>query len=105
MDGGVGTGQDQVGGADPVGRQLLPGGADAGQQGLEGGGELAVVVGVDRLGQVAVQPVELVDVALRHVELALAADADDHRRSSSTGASAGAGAVAGGAAASAAAPG
>src|ERR687892_260129 len=36
MDGGVGAGQDQVGGADPLGRELLAGGADAGQQGLEG---------------------------------------------------------------------
>src|SRR4029453_11273262 len=90
MDGCVGTGQDQVGGADVVGRQLLAGRADAGEQGLEGGRELGLVAAVDRLGQVAVEPVELVDVALGDLELALAADADDHRRSSSTGASAGA---------------
>src|SRR4029453_3192966 len=90
MDGCVGTGQDQVGGADVVGRQLLAGRADAGEQGLEGGRELGLVAAVDRLGQVAVEPVELVDVALGDLELALAADADDHRRSSSAGASAGA---------------
>src|SRR5215211_4740906 len=90
MDGCVGTGQDQVGGAEVVGRQLLAGRADAGEQGLEGGRELGLVAAVDRLGQVAVEPVELVDVALGDLELALAADADDHRRSSSAGASAGA---------------
>src|SRR5215211_3932356 len=95
VDGGVGAGKDQVGGADPVGRELLAGGADAGQQGLQGGGELGVVAGVDRLGEVVVEPVELVDVVLGDVELALAADPDDHRRSSSTGASTGAGADAG----------
>src|SRR5215203_3527362 len=89
VDTRVGTGKDQVGGPDPVGRQLLAGGADAGQQGLEGTLELGLVAGVDRLGQVLVQPVELVDVALGHVELPLTADPDDHRRSSSTGASAG----------------
>src|SRR5215211_6925945 len=94
VDGGVGAGQDQVGGAEVVGRQLLAGAADAGQQGLEGGRELGLVAAVDRLGQVVVQPVELVDVALGDLELALAADPDDHRRSSSTGASAaGAGAL------------
>src|SRR5215216_7267520 len=93
MDGCVGTGQDQVGGAEVVGRQLLAGRADAGEQGLEGGRELGLVAAVDRLGQVAVEPVELVDVALGDLELALAADPDDHRRSSSTGASAGAGAL------------
>src|SRR5215217_7016738 len=92
VDGCVGAGQDQVGGAEPVGRQLLPGAADAGQQGLEGGRELGLVAAVDRLGQVVVQPVELVHVALGDLELALAADPDDHRRSSSTGASAGVGA-------------
>src|SRR5829696_5983101 len=92
VDGGVGAGQDQVGGADPVGRELLAGGADAGQQSLEGRLELGLVAGVDRLGEVVVEPVELVDVVLGEVELALAADPDDHRRSSSTGASAGAGA-------------
>src|SRR5215211_2079677 len=90
VNGCVGAGQDQVGGADPVGRQLLAGRADTGQQRLQGGGELGLVAAVDRLGQVVVQPVELVDVALGDVELALAADADDHRRSSSTGACAGA---------------
>src|SRR5215218_7802491 len=90
MDGCVGTGQDQVGGAEVVGRQLLAGRADAGEQGLEGGRELGLVAAVDRLGQVAVEPVELVEVALGDLELALAADADDHRWSSSTGASAGA---------------
>src|SRR5215218_342306 len=95
VDGGVGAGKDQVGGADPVGRELLAGGADAGQQGLQGGGELGVVAGVDRLGEVVVEPVELVDVVLGDVELALAADPDDHRRSSSTGASTGAWADAG----------
>src|SRR5918996_2569914 len=100
VDGCVGTGQDQVGGADPVGREFLAGAADAGQQGLEGGRELGLVAAVDRLGQVAVQPVELVDVALGDLELALAADADDHRRSSSAGASAGAWALAGAAASS-----
>src|SRR5918999_1729266 len=89
MDGGVGAGQDQVGGADIVGRQLLAGGADAGQQGLEGGLELGLVAGVDRLGQAVVEPVELVDVVLGDLELALAADPDDHRRSSSAGAGAG----------------
>src|SRR5215212_6114389 len=93
MDGGVGAGQDQVGGADPVGRELLAGGADAGQQGLQGRLELGLVAGVDRLGEVVVEPVELVDVVLGEVELALAADPDDHRRSSSTGAWAGAGAA------------
>src|SRR4029453_11697573 len=95
VDGGVGAGQDQVGGADPVGRELLAGGADAGQQGLEGAGELGLVAGVDRLGEVVVEPVELADVVFGDLELALAADPDDHRRSSSTGASAGAGAEAG----------
>src|SRR5215218_4514185 len=90
MDGCVGTGQDEVGGAEVVGRQHLAGRADAGEQGLEGGRELGLVAAVDRLGQVAVEPVELVDVALGDLELALAADADDHRRSSSAGASAGA---------------
>src|SRR5215213_8112580 len=94
MDGGVGAGQDQVGGADPVGRELLAGGADAGQQGLQGRLELRLVADVDRLGEVVVEPVELVDVVFGEVELALAADPDDHRRSSSTGASAGAGAAA-----------
>src|ERR671910_1792523 len=93
VDGGVGAGQDQVGGADPVGRQLLAGGADAAQQGLEGVLELGLVAGVDRLGQALVQPVELVDMALGHVELTLAADPDDHRRSSSAGVSAGGGAA------------
>src|SRR5829696_9184372 len=88
VDGGVGAGQDQVGGADPVGRQLLAGGADAAQQGLEGVLELGLVAGVDRLGQALVQPVELVDVALGHVELTLAADPDDHRRSASAAGSA-----------------
>src|SRR5918995_2922518 len=78
MDGGVGAGQDQVGGADPVGRQLLAGGADAGQQGLKGRLELGLVVGVDRLGQVVVEPVELLEVAVGHLELAFAADPDDH---------------------------
>src|SRR5918993_2700599 len=93
VDGGVGAGQDQVGGADPVGRQLLAGGADAAQQGLEGVLELGLVAGVDRLGQALVQPVELVDVAIGQVELTLAADPDDHRRSSSAGVSAGGGAA------------
>src|SRR4029453_17961747 len=90
VDGCVGTGQDQVGGAEPVGRELLARGADAGQQGLQGGRELGLVAAVDRLGQVVVQPVELLDVAIGRLELALATDPDDHRRSSSTGASAGA---------------
>src|ERR671910_676414 len=93
VDGGVGAGQDQVGGADPVGRQLLAGGADAAQQGLEGVLELGLVAGVDRLGQALVQPVELVDMAVGQVELTLAADPDDHRRSSSAGVSAGGGAA------------
>src|SRR5829696_6864110 len=85
MDGRVGTGKDKVRGPDPVGRQLLAGAADAGQQRLEGALELGLVPGVDRLGQVPVQPVELVNVPLGHLELPLAADPDDHRRSSSTG--------------------
>src|SRR5215218_4956015 len=100
VNGGVGAGQDQVGGAEVVGRQLLAGAADAGQQGLEGGRELGLVAAVDRLGQVVVQPVELVDVALGDLELPLATDPDDHRRSSSTGASAGVGAGAASGAAS-----
>src|SRR4029453_13840592 len=90
MNGGVGTGQDQVRGPDPVGRQLLAGAADAGQQGLEGVLELGLVAGVDRLVQCLRGPVELVDVALGRGELSLASDPDDHRRSSSTGAWAGA---------------
>src|SRR4029450_709916 len=88
VNGCVGTGQDQVGGADRGGGQLLAGRADAGQQRLQGAGELGLLAAVDRLGQVVVQPVELVDVALGHVDLALAADPGDPRPSS-TGASAG----------------
>src|SRR5262245_8077886 len=74
MDSGFGAGQDQVGRAVPVRRQLLADGADTGQQGLQGRSELSVVAAVDRLGQLVVQAVELVDVAVGHLELTLTAD-------------------------------
>src|SRR4029453_17724490 len=77
VDGCVGAGQDQVGGAEIVGRQLLARGAGAREQGLEGGRALGLVAAVGRLGQVVVQPVELVDVAVGDLELAFAADPDD----------------------------
>src|SRR4029450_13548597 len=51
VNGGVGAGQGPGGGGGGVGRQLLAGAADAGQQGLEGGRELGLVAPVDRLGQ------------------------------------------------------
>src|ERR671930_891015 len=87
LDGRVRARQHQVGRAKVVGRQLVAGRADAGQQRLQRGGEGLLRAAVGRLQQVLVQAVQLVEVGVGDVELPLADDAHDHRRSSSTAAS------------------
>src|SRR6266511_2381709 len=86
LDGGVRARQHQLGWAEIILGQLGAGLADAGQQALEGGLEGALVVGVDRLLELLVEPVQLVHALLGNLELPLAHDSDDHLCSSSAGA-------------------
>src|SRR5919109_4837755 len=69
LDGRVRAWQDQLGGTDVVGGQLPADRADARQQRLQGGLELPLVAGVDRLGEVVVQTVQLPHVLVWHLEL------------------------------------
>src|ERR671933_780188 len=68
LDGRVGARQHQLGRAEIVLRQLLAGGADAGQQALEGRAEPLLVVGLDRFLELLVEPVQLVHALLWNFE-------------------------------------
>src|SRR6266540_7067487 len=86
FDSGVRTGQDQIGRPQVVVGQLAPGGADTCEQSLQGVAEAVLVAGIDRLEQILVESVQLLEVSPGDVELPLTDDPDDHRCSSCAGA-------------------